>query len=141
MKVPPEVKEHLLLRANYTDTQAVRTLGKWARIFIWFKAMAISGIVWSIAFCFVLVGLALPWKGANFLNWMLILMGLVIGYAAFWFDRLVWRAMRKKSPLRTSVDPAPEVDVLEHDVEDAEVVQEAKVKSDQPYYYYGPPPT
>lgn len=88
----------------YTQNQWVRAGGKVARVLLWMKAMAISGVIWTFALCFVFMGVVLPWKTLTILNWGLIGTGLAIGYGAYRFDRMVWRAMRPRKKLESESD-------------------------------------
>ena len=87
-------------RANHP---IVRWAGKAGLWLLWFKAMSLSVLVWTFGFCFALFGALLPWTPLPWINWILLLIGMSIFYAAYRLDKVFWTKFRDaRSILRGS---------------------------------------
>lgn len=80
---------------GYTSNPMVRRAGRIGMWVLWFKAMGISALVWTVGFCFALMGALLPWRPLAWINWGLLGAAVVIFYGAWRLDRMIWVEFRR----------------------------------------------
>lgn len=72
-------------------------------LLLWMKAISLSSLVWAFGFCFLLMGLALPWRPMPAINAVLLLIAALVWLGAYRLDKLIWgRYQEARRTLRNS---------------------------------------